>query len=201
MMQLKRAALLLTLAASLTASVMAAPNWKTLTDAPRNVDGVGLDKASPRMVTHSGGDVVLAVGNDHWVTNKAGQMGADKEFFNEKLGARWGVWAGDSIAGKKPRDLVTEWSNNIKTITGGTWTAPKATTIAGIPVVQAYGVDVHGNYAYRIVSFTKFGVNYASALRCDYEDRNSRQIDADLTRFVTESHLSTMAFHKTGKYK
>lgn len=200
-MQLKRAALILAITSSLTMAAMAAPNWKTLTDAPRNTDGAGLDKNRPIHLRHSGGDLCLEIQNDNWMLNTAGQMGADREFFNEKTGGRMGVWAGDSLAGKEPRALVTDWVKSIKSLTGGNWSEPKLTNIAGIPVVQATGVDVYGNYFYRVVAFTKFGVNYAVAIRCDYSDRWSRQLDNDITAFVTGSHLTTRAFHKNTNFR
>ena len=200
-MRIGRLALGLALAACLSTSVLAAPNWKTLTDAPRNTDGAGIDKSQPYLVKHSNGDVVIALSNDNWVQNKAGAMGADKEFYNEKLGARMGVWAGDSIKDKQPRNLVNEWVGNIKALTGGNWSTPKATTIAGWPVVQATGVDAYGNYFYRVVSFTRFGVNYAIAVRTDYTNRWSHDLDNDITHVVTDSHITSAAWHRRTNFR
>jgi len=199
-MRIARLALGLTLAASLTASVLAAPNWKTLTDAPRNTAGVGLDKQRPIEFHDSHGEVVIPIQDDNWVVNRAGAMGADKELFNEKLGARLGIWAGDSIKDKQPRNLVNEWVTNIKALTGGNWTTPKATTIAGIPVVQASGVDAYGNYYYRVVAFTRFGINYAFALRSDYDQRWNRDLDNQITLLATGCHISSAAYHKRTQF-
>ena len=201
-MRISRLALGLTLAVTLTAGAWAAPNWKSLTDAPRNTDGAPTVVDNPvhvRDLSHRG--VVVVLNSDGWTVNRAGQMGADREYFNENLGARLGIWAGDSIKGSTPRNLVNEWVKNIKDLTGGTWTTPKATTVAGLPVVKASGVDAYGNYYYRVVSFTRFGVNYAFAMRCDYSQRWNRQLDGDITRLVTESHISSEAFHKKTNFK
>lgn len=181
------------LALCLTFSAGAAPNWKTLTDAPRNTNGSGRDITRPLEVPWSGGSVHLALPGDGWVVNQSGAMGADKEYFNEENQARLGVWAGDSLNGKNPRALVGEWTTNIKGLTGGEWTAPKAKFNAGTPVVEATGVDVYGNYFYRVIAFTKFGVNYALALRTPYENRWNRNLDSDISYIISESHLSHAA--------
>lgn len=186
----KRTWLGLGLALTLSLSAWAAPNWKTLTDAPRDINASTGHVERPIMVPYSNGKVWIAMPNNTWVVNKAGQMGADKELFNENEGARMGIWAGDSLAGKNPRAIVGEWVNNIKGITGGEWSAPKATYIAGVPVVQSTGSDVFGNYFYRVIAFNKFGVNYALAVRTPYENRWSRDLDEDITHIVTDSHLS-----------
>ena len=187
----KRTWLGLGLALTLSLSAWAAPNWKSLTDAPRDVNEGNLGVVErPIQVPFSNGKVLIALPNNTWLVNKAGQMGADKELFNDAEGARMGVWAGDTLAGKNPRAIVGEFVNNIKGITGGEWTAPKATFVAGVPVVQSTGSDAFGNYFYRILAFNKFGVNYALALRTPYENRWSRALDEDITSIVTESHLS-----------
>ena len=172
------------------------PNWKTLTDAPRDFDGQGYNHDRPIDTPHSGGDIVITMPNDAWVVNYAGAMGADKEFYNEQIGARLGIWAGSSLEGKQPRAVVSEWVGNIKQITGGDWQAPKAVTIAGQPVVQSWGVDAFGNYAYRVIAFTKFGANYALVTRIPYEHRWSRALDEDTSYIITDSHLSTMAVER-----
>ena len=189
---------LLVAAVGLTLSLAAwsDPNWKTLTDAPRDFDGQGINHDRPIDTPHSGGDIVITMPNDAWVVNYAGAMGADKEFYNEQIGARLGIWAGSSLEGKQPRAVVSEWVGNIKQITGGDWQAPKAVTIAGQPVVQSWGVDAFGNYAYRVIAFTKFGANYALVTRIPYEHRWSRALDEDTSYIVTDSHLSTMAVQR-----
>ena len=169
------------------------PNWKTLTDAPRDFEGQGFNHERPIHLPASGGDVIIEMPNDTWVVNYAGAMGADKEYYNEQIGARMGIWAGASLEGKQPRAIVSEWIGNIKQITGGDWQAPKASSIAGNPVVQSWGVDAFGNYAYRVLAYTKFGVNYAIVTRIPYEHRWSRALDEDMTYIITDSHLSTMA--------
>lgn len=189
----KRGLLVAGVMLSFSLAAWSAPNWKTLTDAPRNIEGQGFRKDRPVDIYHSGGDVVIAMPNDTWVLNCDGAMGADKEYYQEVLGARLGVWAGSSLAGKQPRAVVSEWIGNIKQITGGDWQAPKATNIAGIPVIQSWGVDAFGNYAYRVVSFTKFGVNYALVTRIPYEHRWNRALDEDFTSLITDCHLSTAA--------
>ena len=199
-MRIGRLALGLTLAASLTASVWAAPNWRTLSDAPRNVDGAGLDKSRPVYIHESKGDVEISLPDDNWAVNKAGQMGADKEFFNEELGARLGAWAGDSLKDKQPRNIVNEWVNGLKGVTGGNWTTPKSITLGGVPVVQATGVDAFGNYYYRIVSYTRFGVTYAFALRSDYSQRWNRELSGTIAELVTGSHISSHGYHKKTMY-
>jgi len=200
-MRISRLALGLTLAVTLTAGAWAAPNWKSLTDAPRNTEGAPVVVESPVQVRDlSNHGVVIALGRG-WTVNQAGQMGADREFYNEAVGARLGVWAGDSIKGSTPRNLVNEWVKNIKDLTGGNWSTPKATTIAGVPVVQASGYDAFGNYYYRVVSYTRFKVNYAFAMRCDYSQRWNRQLAEDMTRMVTDSHVSTAGFHNTTNFR
>jgi hypothetical protein len=191
-----RGLLMAGLAVSLSLAVYAAPNWRSLTDAPRDLQGQGYDRHRPLEVKYAGGDFAVLLPSDDWVYNASGAMGADNEYFHETLGARLGVWAGPSIAGKQPRALVSEWVGNIKQITGGEWTAPKTTTIAGVPVVQATGYDVYGNYAYRVVAFNRFGQNVALATRIPYEERWNRQLDEDITSIVTESHLTTQGLNK-----
>lgn len=181
---------------SLGLAAWAAPNWKTLTDAPRNIDGQGYNLNRPLEVPYSDGKFVVVMPDDSWVLNSAGAMGADNEYWNERYHARMGVWAGDSLAGRQPRAIVSEWVGNIKQITGGNWSAPKATHIAGFPVVQATGVDGFGNYQYRVVSYNRFGVNVAIATRIPYEQRHMRALDEDITTIVTESHLSTRSVEK-----
>jgi len=189
---------LLVAAVGLTLSLAAwsDPNWKTLTDAPRDFDGEGFNHTRPINTPHSGGDIVVTMPNDTWVVNYAGAMGADKEFYNEHIGARMGIWAGSSLEGKQPRAVVSEWVGNIKKITGGDWQAPKAVTIAGQPVVQSWGVDAFGNYAYRVISFAKFGSNYALVTRIPYEHRWNRALDEDTSYIITDSHPSTMAVQR-----
>jgi len=189
---------LLVAAVGLTLSLAAwsDPNWKTLTDAPRDFDGQGFNYNRPIDTPHSGGDIVITMPNDTWLLNYAGAMGADKEYINEQIGARLGIWAGSSLEGKQPRAVVSEWVGNIKQITGGDWQAPKAVTIAGQPVVQSWGVDAFGNYAYRVIAFTKFGVNYALVTRIPYEHRWNRALDEDTSYLITGSHLSTMAVQR-----
>lgn len=192
---------LLVAAVGLTLSLAAwsDPNWKTLTDAPRDIEGEGFNYYRPIDTPHSGGDIVITMPNDTWVLNYAGAMGADKEFYNEQIGARLGIWAGSSLEGKQPRAVVSEWVGNIKQLTGGDWQAPKAVNIAGQPVVQSWGVDAFGNYAYRVIAFTKFGVNYALVTRIPYEHRWSRALDEDTSYIITDSHLSTMAVQRMMK--
>ena len=186
---------------SISLAAWSAPNWKTLTDAPRNIDGQGFRHDRPVDMPHSGGDVIIAMPNDTWVLNSEGGMGADKEFYQEVIGARLGIWAGSSLEGKQPRAVVSEWVGNIKQITGGDWTAPKAVNIAGQPVVQSWGVDGFGNYAYRVLAFTKFGVNYALVSRIPYEYRWDRTLDEDTTSLITDCHLSTAAVARMMKKK
>lgn len=181
---------------SLGLAAWAAPNWKTLTDAPRNIDGQGYNYNRPLEVPYADGKFVVVMPDDGWVLNAAGAMGADNEYWNENYLARMGVWAGNSLQGRQPRAIVSEWVGNIKKLTGGDWTAPKATTIAGYPVVQATGVDGFGNYQYRVVAFNRMGVNVALATRIPYEQRHMRALDEDITTIVTESHLSTQAVEK-----
>jgi len=187
----KRGLLMAGVALALSLAAGAAPDWKTLTDAPRNIDGQGYRKDRPIDIRHSKGEVVIAMPNDQWVLNSAGAMGADKEFYHEVLGARLGIWAGESIAGKQPRAIVSEWVGNIKALTGGDWGAPKAKSIAGVPVVEAGGVDAFGNYYYRIIAFNKLGINYAVATRIPYEHRWNRVLDEDTTSLITDCHKST----------
>lgn len=191
-----RGFLLAGLGLSLSVAAWAAPNWKTLTDAPRNIDGEGYRKDRPVDMPWSNNLVVVAMPNDTWVLNSAGAMGADKEFYQEVLGARMGIWAGGSLEGKQPRAVVSEWVGNIKQLTGGDWSAPKAMTLAGVPVVQATGTDAFGNYFYRIIAFNKLGANYALAVRIPYEHRWSRPLDEDITSVVTDCHLSTATVAK-----
>jgi hypothetical protein len=181
---------------SLSLAAWSAPNWKTLTDAPRNIDGTGFRKDRPVDVPYSNNQVIVAMPNDTWVVNSDGAMGADREYYQEVLGARMGIWAGQSLEGKQPRAVVSEWVGNIKQITGGEWAAPKATHIAGVPVVQASGTDAFGNYFYRVIGFNKLGVNYAVAVRIPYEHRFSRPLDEDITSVITDCHWSTQAVAK-----
>ena len=178
---------------TLSLAAWSAPNWKTLTDAPRNIDGEGYHYEKPIRVAYGNGHFMVTVPDDGWVVNSAGSMGADHEFYNENYGARLGLWAGPSLEGKQPRAIVGDWVGNIKQITGGEWTAPKASSIAGTPVVQAWGVDGFCNYSYRVIALNKFGVHLALATRIPYENRHSRQLDEDIATIVTGSHLSTRA--------
>lgn len=191
-----RGLLVASLGLSLGVAAFAAPNFKTLTDAPRNIDGQGYNQQRPIETKYANGDIIVAIPGDHWVLNSAGQMGADNEYYHEPTGARLGVWAGPSLEGKQPRAIVSEWVGNIKQITGGEWTAPQARTQAGWPIVEATGYDVYGNYFYRVIAFQKFGQTYAIAMRAPYEERWNRDLDEDITSIITDSHMSSAALNR-----
>ena len=68
----KRGMLMAGVALALSLAAGAAPDWKTLTDAPRNIDGQGYRKDRPIDIRHSKGEVIIAMPNDQWVLNSAG---------------------------------------------------------------------------------------------------------------------------------
>lgn len=175
------------------------PNWKTLTDAPRNVDGQNALNQRARATTY--GKLVVAMPMDHWMLNTNGSMGADNEYYNDNVGARLGVWAGSSLEGKEPRAVVSDWVGNIKKLTGGEWTAPRSTSLAGTPVVESSGSDAYGNYFYKVISFTKMGEPVALAIRTPYENRWNRDLDEDIVYIVSNTHLTSEAMRNSLKRK
>jgi hypothetical protein len=186
----KNFGLTLGLSASLCLSAWAAPNFKTLTDAPRDTSNNGsMMVGRERELRLSDGKAVFQLPGSGWLINRAGAMGADYELFNAALSTRMGFWAGQSIENKAPRALVGEWVNNLRTLTGGDWSTPKSTSIGGTPVVQAFGVDAFGNYYYRVISYTKFGVNFAIALRTPFSNRWNNELQRDIGSIVTNSHV------------
>ena len=195
--QIRNLGLSLGLVASMCLSAWAAPNFKTLTDAPKDVNNNGTTTFEKhRRLSFSDGAAIITLPDSGWSVNHAGAMGADYELFNEKEQTRLGLWGGQSIESKAPRQLVGEWVNNLRSITGGDWSTPRNTTIGGIPVVQAYGIDAYGNYYYRVVSFTKFGQHYALALRTPYQNRWNTDLEHDIATMVINSHVGPHATPK-----
>ena len=186
------------LALSMSLSAWAAPNWKTLTDAPRDLGGARSNPDMPNNYVMSDDMVIVTIPGDEWTINHLGQMGADMELLSDRLMTRLGVWAGQSLKGKNPRATVSEWITNISGLTGGTWTAPKQQFFAGVPVTYATGVDVFGNYHYGLYAWTRYGVNYGLALRTPYENRWNTELDRHVSYIISESHMSTKALRKLG---
>lgn len=186
------------LALSMSLAATAAPNWKTLTDAPRDLGGARTNVDMPNNYYFSDDMVIVAIPGDEWAVNHLGQMGADVELLSDVLETRLGVWAGASLKGKNPRATVSEWITNISGLTGGTWTAPRTQHFAGIPVTYATGVDVFGNYHYALYAWTRYGVNYGLALRTPYENRWNTDLDRHISYIITESHITTKALKKMG---
>lgn len=162
---------------------------RTLTDAPfdiwgnqhRAVDG-------PAIYTFDEDRVHAWSPTDLYLVNRLGAMGADREFMRLEDCQRLGVWANGRIAGTAPTTIVSEMTSRLMALTCGDWTEPMEDNIAGIPVIKATGVDVHGNYFYEIYAFERFGNTYAFASRRPYKSRYNVDANTDLDFLITHIH-------------
>jgi hypothetical protein len=162
---------------------------KTLTDAPRDINGeVWLCLDGPTFYSFDEGRVRLWTPNGDQPINKLGAMGADREFLNLEYCQRLGVWANGRIADKSPQAMVGDMVSRIKAITCGTWSKPMADNIAGVPVTRAYGYDEFGNYYYEVIALERFGNKYAFATRIPYKTRYSVHRNTELAWMVTHIH-------------
>lgn len=186
-----RSLLRVVLAAGLTLGLIGSATsaeYKTLTDSPRDTNREGYSELAPDTLLLDGGNVTLWLKSDEWDINKKGAMGADVEFFSNRLDARIGVWANGDLAQKAPRSIVTDMVNRMKEITGGTWTPAEKVDLAGIPVYMSEGRDEYGNYYYKVYALERWGQKYAFAVRTDYDNRWNEWLNAELAYAVTHIH-------------
>lgn len=166
---------------------------KTLSEVPYNLQGEEFFCYQNRPITFylDDGDVTMWTPMGRYPTNKLGAMGADREFMRLEFAERLGVWANGRIQDQSPQTIVSDMQARIEEMVCGTWTGPKATNIAGIPVTMATGVDEHGNYHYEIMSWERFGNTYAVATRVPYNVRYNTQRNAENAWIVTHMHPTT----------
>ena len=162
---------------------------RTLTDAPQDISGLQwMCVDGPTFYQLDSGQVRLWTPNGDQPINRQGAMGADREFLNLEYCQRLGVWANGRIADQSPKAMVSGMVSRIKSITCGTWSKPKATNIAGVPVTMATGYDVYGNYYYEVIALERFGNKYAFATRSPYKSHLSRHRKNELAWMVTHIH-------------
>lgn len=125
---------------------------------------------------------------DTYLDNRLGKMEADREFLDFQACQRLGVWANGGIAGSAPTAIVSDMVSKVKSLTCGDYSAPKEINIAGVPVIQATGVDVYGNYFYEFYSFERFGNTYAFASRVPYKARYNVERNTNLAYLITHIH-------------
>ncbi|MBI3924908.1 MAG: hypothetical protein HY319_05155 [Armatimonadetes bacterium] len=179
-------------AASLTASAAwGEVPYKTLTDAPRNLNGARSHVNVP-VEWEMNRWVEAWVPNDTYVPNLAGAMGADLEFFSFERAARVGIWAGKDIQEKSPKSIVGQMAERMQELTGGDWTTARNINVAGVPATQVTGVDVFGNYHYDLYALERFGQKYAVAIRTPYENRWDRDLNIDIAYLISHLHPTTL---------
>jgi hypothetical protein len=162
---------------------------RTLTDAPFDVWGNQHRTTHGPAIYMFDEDRVHAWSpTDEYLVNRLGAMGADREFMRLDNCQRLGVWANGRIAGTAPTTIVSEMSARLMALTCGEWTDPHELNIAGVPVITATGVDVHGNYFYEIYAFERFGNTYAFASRRKYKARYHVEANTDLAFLITHIH-------------
>ena len=168
-------------------------DFKTLTDAPQNLQGTEFFCYQRGNVFHSLDEdrIHMWTPEGRFVVNSAGAMGADREFMRPEFGQRMGVWANSRIQDQTPRATVTSMVDRIKELTNGYWTEPEETHIAGIPVTMATGVDDFANYQYEIIAWERYGNKYAMATRVPYNTRYNARRNAELAWIVSHMHPST----------
>lgn len=164
---------------------------QTLTNAPMDINSEQwFSHSGPRVYELDEGRVRLWAPSGRQPENSLGAMGADREFVNLEYSQRLGVWANGRLSEGSPRSIVTGMVGRAQTITGGTWTEPVETFIAGVPVAMATGYDLFGNYFFEVIALERFGHKYAFATRVPANERYSVKRNAELAWIVTHIHPS-----------
>lgn len=177
--------------ALVTRSVHSKGEARTLTDAVWDLNGERwLFSNGPKMYELDDGRVHLWTLRGHYPVNRLGAMGADREFLTLEYGQRLGVWANRRIAGESPKSTVAEMVSRMSSLTGGTWTEPQETHVAGIPVTKACGYDEFGNYYYEVIALERFGNRYAFATRVPYRFRHDTRRNTELAWMISHIHPS-----------
>jgi hypothetical protein len=168
---------------------------KTLTNVPYDLQGEEFYCYQDRPIFHilDDGNVRMWTPEGRFPVNKLGAMGADREFMRLEFAERFGVWANGRIEDESPRAIVSSMQTRIKEMVCGTWSGPKATNIAGIPVTMSTGFDEHGNHWYELISWERFGNTYAVATRVPYNTRYNTQRNTENAWIVTHMHPTSWA--------
>lgn len=167
-------------------------NCQSLLNVPYDLQGEDFFCYNDGAIFHyfDEGKVVMWTPEGRFPVNKLGAMGADREFMRLEYGERMGVWANGRIADQEPTEIVSDMVARIKGLTCGTWTAPKATYVAGVPVVQATGVDEYANFYYEVTAWERFGNKYAIATRVPYRSRYNTARNTELAWIVSHFHAT-----------
>jgi hypothetical protein len=168
---------------------------KTLTEVPYDLQGEEFFcyQNRPAFFYFDDGGVRMWTPDGRFPINKLGAMGADREFMRLEFAERMGVWANGRIADESPRAIVSAMQSRIKEMVCGTWSGPKATNIAGVPVTMSTGFDEHGNHWYEIISWERFGNTYAIATRVPYNTRLNTERNTENAWIVTHMHPTSWA--------
>ncbi len=168
----------------------AAAEWKTGTDAHRDINGAQVDKMRGlKGVCHdlADGRIVLTMPNDEWAVNHTGQ---GLEFLSDHRMARLGVQARVADAGWNASQAATKVADAWKKAHGGTWTPPQSVHVGGIPATKISGNDVFGNYYFEVYGVERAGIQFLVWMRTPYQNRYDTHLKADVSWVINNIHPS-----------
>ncbi len=169
----------------------AAAEWKTGTDAHRDINGAQVDKMrGVKGVCHdlAQGMAVVTMPNDEWAVNHTGQ---GLEFLSDHRLARLGVEARVADGSWNATQAVSKVANAWKSAHGGTWTTPQNVWVAGLPATMISGTDVFGNYHFEVYGVERAGLQFVVWMRTPYENRYNTALNSDVSWIINNIHPST----------
>jgi hypothetical protein len=178
--------------AALPALGWADQGYQTRTNLPRDTNPANMTMKRPVPYVMADGNVVLAMPNDEWAVNYAG----DKdwlEFWSDLRSARLGVRAAYKTPGWTARAAVRDYVAWLKGVGGGEFTNPREVFVAGRKAVMASGRDVFGNYYYEIYGVERQGLQYIVWMRTPYANRWNRDLNRDVAFIVSQVRPSEAA--------
>jgi len=168
----------------------ATAEWKTGTDAHRDINGAQVDKMRGlKGVCHdlAEGRIVLTMPNDEWAVNHTGQ---GLEFLSDHRMARLGVDARVADSSWNASRAAAKVADAWKTTHGGTWTTPEKVWVGGIPATKISGHDVFGNYYFEVYGVERAGIQFLVWMRTPYQNRYDNRLKADVSWVINNIHPS-----------